>query len=663
MMKKSIFKKLISVVSVLAMVISCTATVFAANDYASQSSDCGDTTNWTVDKVYGGATQGAKQEITNGVLKSERTYFRTTSTNDLATLGITDTAQDAAGEYWYQASEGSWVRVANSNRWSPSGNKYSRYSFADSKTFSNGVVQAKFDFKFEGAARQCISVGFTGSASGSDKYVGLRISRDNVIVLAPKGAPAATTYYFEDKSALVNNAWYTAVLTYDIDKGVVTFKIDSRDDATLDLPLYTYTLISSDWGSYTKGAISGLDFASFAMIDNSVLSATADPASSVWYIDNVSLDAYTETNYALANTYSSGDGVKSNAPATGFTLDGITLTRFTNVVDPANASLITASYDGEGRMIAAQSKSLSQVGADAEDVTVSGNTIKSFILDMNTAKPYINVFTGATPEDKVREIDFDGDDFALNAFNAGDVGVSIANLDASKVHGYGTTEGHSFTVVSEGDNKVLKSERSRTRGSGSVYDWYYDAETNTFKDAGKYTTKNGYYFVRLGEGVTSLKGQFKVKFAGSDHTSGLQEVQVNAASGTSGVGEYFLMFYRKADGSGEARSGWGNTVLSFSANQLKENEWYTVDFTFDGTNLDIDVTGIFGTATSVTTRNGNAMASTMSGKTIDYITIGSPRGRDYAASYAASITNGTATPTVGGRNTSIWYLDDIKLEY
>ena len=41
-MKKSIFKKLVSVVAVLATVVSCTATVFADYECASQSSTCDD---------------------------------------------------------------------------------------------------------------------------------------------------------------------------------------------------------------------------------------------------------------------------------------------------------------------------------------------------------------------------------------------------------------------------------------------------------------------------------------------------------------------------------------------------------------------------------------------------------------------------------------------
>ena len=342
----------------------------------------------------------------------------------------------------------------------------------------------------------------------------------------------------------------------------------------------------------------------------------------------------------MAYSYSSGDGVKSNTPATGFVADGISLSRFTNVIDPANASLITASYDGEGRMIAAQSKSLSQIDTDAEDITVSGTTIKSFILDTQTANPYINVFTGTTPATTVREIDFE-DGFVMNSDSKP---VNIA------LHGYETTKGHVMCV----ENGALKSERSIFRKTGTSDYWTYT--DNKFEKTNTEPGNAGYY-IRLGKTVSAVKGSLSFKFNGSDFGTA-QEIQIQLGTGNGTPTENLIRIRRNsADGTGYIRTRQeGGTNWT---GKMEDGEWYVFDFEITAdAKIKYTITGknISQTATKVLSNDNTFKA----GSTFDFIAIRSMRDWDHAVSADAYAT---AQPTASTRNTSVWYIDDIKLEY
>lgn len=646
-MKNSIFKKLVSVVSVLAMVISCTATVFAANDYVSQSSPCEpDKTNWVFKRSPGTGQGVSATALDDGTFKMERTMFRT-STSECGIYGLTAEAGYYNGtEMWYKASaDGTkWEAVANPPNWGSADNYYCNYSFANSKKFEEGTVQTKFDFAFEGDSNQCITIGFIGaSATIESHYVGARIFRDNIRFWYPKGdGTSDPMYYNEEKTKLpCDKTWYTAVLTYNIDSRVVTLSIESRDDNSFSFARsFDISNTTQYWGSDTPGAISGVTFASYRGIDQSVISTTPNPATSIWYLDNVSLDAYTETNYELAYSYSSGDGVKSNAPATGFSADSISLSRLTNVLDPANASLITASYNDEGRMIAAQSKPLSQIGTDAEDVTVTGDTIKSFILDMKTAKPYINVFEGATPEKTVREIDFQ-DGFVMN---------SNAKLENIALHGYNTSKGHVMSV----ENGALKSERSIFRQTGTSNYWHYT--DNKFEKTTD-TPDNAGYYVRLGKTVSAVKGSLRFKFNGSDFGTA-QEIQIQLGTDNGTPTENLIRIRRNsADGTGYIRTRQeGGTNWS---GKMEDGEWYVFDFEITAdAKIKYTITGknINQTATKVLSNDGVFKA----GSTFNVFAIRSMRDWDHAVAVG---DYASATPTASTRNTSIWYIDDIVLKY
>ena len=653
-MKKSIFKKLVSVVSVLAMVISCTATVFADYECASQSSTCDDKTNWT----EGGHNTGYSQKVEGGVFKSVRTAFRTYYPGR---YGL------AEGDNPYDTKifKETWVMPDGNGGWkaneSQIGNVTSVYKFANGKSFAKGKVQAKFDFKFNGTVGQGIGVGLQGATNAPSNYVGVRIHNTDARAWYPTDLTSNPIYYNKDQEALTPNKWYTCLMQYDIDLQVL--KVTITDDDGMN---FTFTDDISEnesdgdskWGSRTPGAIQGLSFSSYRDIDifgTIGETGSSEPGSSEWCIDNIELDA--GVGYKAENVYSSGDGLKTEAVEDGFNFDGIKLSRLTRIADPANTSFVTAAYAGDGRMTEAVATPLSQIGTTPINADITGASIKSFVLGMDTATPYMAPYTYTTSDKTVRKVDFE-DNFRLNTFDSGSLNANnIANLAENLLHGHAKSAGYSMSVVNDNGNNVLKSERSYFRSSSGY--WRYDGETNAFVKLGV-EPKHGFYFVRMGKDATQLEGWFRVKFNGSDFSSALQGLEVNLGNDSSAVGEYFLRFFRKADGSGEIRSGFGTTVLNLTAGQLNENEWYNVHFTFNGTTLNADLTGRFGTGTTITTKNGSAKDSTMKGKTFDYVAIGSHRDWDYAVSYAGYPN---ATPTASTRNTSVYYIDDIRLEY
>lgn len=702
-MKKSIFKKLVSVVSVLAMIISCTATVFATNEYVSVDSPCDNSkTGWSMTRTSssvdrhsatakkvtfltpGEVINGTPGEIpADGPFGMSRQIFKINK-RDAELYGLDASKAEDNGDLWYHANGNAWEAIEMpDNTYGADGNyffqfttggasaSYANAGVANAKKFNTGVIQAKFDFAFGGDASQCISVGFTDKkvdATAGANFLGARIYRDNIRFWWPNKDGASDPIYFDEDhtklgcgtSDYTDAPWYTAVLSYDMDRDVIALSIKSRGNDSFSFADEFSVKDTADKtyiGTYLASGVNTVAFASFRGIDQSVVSTTPNPAFSKWYIDNVSLDAYTETNYELTNTYTSGDGIKSNVQSTGFTLDGITLSRLTNVLDPANASLITASYDGTGRMIAAQSKSLSQIGEDAEDITVSGDTIKSFILDTNTARPYINVFTGGIPATTERSIDFE-DDFKLNTFKsttpyAGGNGAG----GLTGLHACNTNKSATMSLVTEGNNTVLKSERKEFRSANG---WYYNdgVYTPVASETEKNAIEHSAYFIRLGKTVTpsegSLKGSIKFKFAGSDIPSAWQEIDLNVGTGDGVATERLIRIRRKVDGSGQVRTAANEIPFTWDENKyMRENEWYTLDFEIQSSKVYLTIKGIFGKTTpTYGTLSGNHNHGGPA--SFDYFSILSHRDNDF---------NVSTVPTEGTTQSSVWYIDDIKLEY
>lgn len=627
-MKKSIFKKLVSVVSVLAMVISCTATVLAANEYASQSSPCEtDKTNWVFKRNPGTGQGVSMTALGDGTYKMERTMFRT-STTECGIYGLTKEEGYYNGtEMWYKASaDGTkWEAVANPPNWGSADNMFANYSFANSKTFTKGTVQTKFDFAFEEDSNQCITIGFIGaSATNSSHYVGARIFRDNIRFWFPKNdGTSSSIYYNAEKTKLpCDKTWYTGILKYDMDSKVIALSLKSRDDDSFSFTRkFSIGDTTQYWGSDTPGAISGVTFASYRGIDQSVISTTPNPATSVWYIDNVSLDAYTETNYAINSVFRNAAGVETNKADEGFDFKGFTLNKFTNVADSADARFITASYANDGRMIEAVAKPLSEVGSVPVNADITGDKVKSFILGMNDAKPYVDAYEYADPATTVRKYDFE--------------------------EGYtapGTGNGMAITKVAEGDNNIIKFERT---GFGSGYRIAYtDGEWKQTTDSpdAKWVT------LPLGETVTSYEASFKLKFAGFDNPSGYQSCQFNLGKPDSAA-----LIQRKSDGKISVSTDYDGGKSDMFV--LGENEWCEVTIKVAlGAQTKVDWTfkkdGVVVATFSQTVDRQNLSAGTSS------VYIGSRRDNDMIG-LAKDKTDFTGYNTTS----SVWYIDDLVVKY
>ena len=644
-MKKSIFKKLVSVVSVLAMVISCTATVFAAYECASQESDLSNEANWK----KGGSVTGCVQSITDGVLTSNATirYIN----------GSWNKADGADG--WTSASERQNIR--------------STYSFADSKTFTSGKIQAKFDFKLSGATGQCITIGMQGSTDADGQYVGVRILGDNMRYVYPSGQ-ASNQYWYDTSEAhtpLTPGVWYTATIIYDIDTKMMSFKMTGNGvnySSSESITGKDSGGVNDKWKGRTEGAISGISFVSERYVDN-FDSATG---ASVWYIDNVELDA--GIGYAMEAVYTSGDGVVANAAGTGINFDGIKFSALTRIAAPANTRFITATYDGDNRMVSADVKPLSDVLGTMINPDELDATAKSFVLDTDTATPYMAAcnYTFATPATTVRKIDFDSNNFVLTRFNGDSAYTELGakGLAADKVHGsnYDGVDqaytGTAMSVVTEADgNKVLKSERSRWANTATSSQAYRLNTTNTtFVTLGSAPVHCGYY-VRLGETASTLEGSFKFKFNGSSFESGYQEIQVILGTGDNSTTDNQIRIRRSALGNGQIREKGGNAMNWTADDYMRTDEWYTFDFKYTGSKLTGTVSGNFGKDTKTYLSKSFNLSVSNCPTSFDYVGIVSHRAWDYIASYADAMTDKTAVPTAETTNTSIWYIDDIVFKY
>ena len=648
-MKKSIFKKLVSVVSVLAMTVTCTATAFAAYECASQESDLSNATNWKA----GGSVTGCVQSIKDGVLTSN------------ATIRYVNGG-------WNKADgEGGWTSASERQ------NIKSTYTFANSQTFTKGKIQAKFDFKLSGAAGQCITIGLQGSTDAEGQYVGIRILGDNMRYLYPSGQ-ASNQYWYDTSEAhtpLTAGVWYTATIVYDIDTKMMQFKMTGNGVNYSSSESITGTDsggVNDKWKGRTEGAISGLAFVSERYVDNFGTGTDSTPGASVWHIDNVELDA--GIGYAMEPVYTSGDGVVSNAAGTGINFDGVKFSALTRIAAPTNTRFITATYDGDNRMVSADVKPLADVLGTMIDPAELDATAKSFVFDMDTAVPYMAAcdYEFAAPEKTVRKIDFDSNNFVLtriNDDNQGIYGLGVKGLAAEKVHGSNADgvdaawTGTAMSVVTENGNKVLKSERARwANTANSSQAFRFNKDTATFAVLGSAPYHCGYY-VRLGKTVSTLKGSLKFKFNGSSFESGYQEIQINMGTGDAAATDNQIRIRRSANGNGQIREKGGN-VMNWTVDEyMRTDEWYTLDFTYTGSKLTGTVSGNFGKDTKTyLTKSFNLNVSGVP-TSFDYVGIVSHRAWDYIASYASVMTDKTAVATSETTNTSIWYIDDIVFKY
>lgn len=628
-MKNSIFKKFVSVFAVATMLITSTAVVFAENDYASQTSDCSAKTNWS---LGGTSSTGFKHTITDGMFRSERTIFdQGVNTN-------------AGKKVWVEADGNGGFREVTEDSSKPINNAMSFYLFANSKTFTEGAIQTKFDFKFEGGTGQSISAAFNGVTTKAGYNAGIRIYKNQLRIWYPSDGVSGAIYYDTNGTVLSDNVWYTCLMSYDIDKRIIKASITGNGfnfNTSATIP-------DNQWPSGAgKGNINGVRFVSHRQFDQ----FDAVTGKSVWYIDNVSIDAYTKTNYEIEGIYKSADGIETNKNVDGFDLKGYTFSKLTNFNTPASARFVTASYDGTGRMINAIAKPIPAAGTPVVTTSDEGTTIKPFVFDMSNAGPLTTEYKYADPSVTVRSVDF----------NEGCNVITTATKSNITTHGNYNYPLTDKDVVVGTENGALKFERSVFReGSGSTAKGYHYDENgtkvmHTTDDAIAHT--QSHYKLKFDKTVNSAHASLRFKFAGIDATGYGQMITVSFGNGDNTPGEVLLRINRKPDGSGILYSGAYpslSALTTWTAGEMKADTWYTFDFTYT-----YDTTAAKGKITNGTI-TGNGFSKTFSK---DGVSVDIPQNFNYITIFSHRDSDRASTADTATIKTSVWYIDDLKVEY
>lgn len=339
----------------------------------------------------------------------------------------------------------------------------------------------------------------------------------------------------------------------------------------------------------------------------------------------------------------------SNVESAAIPFKGVELKRLTNIADPVNASFITAAYDSTGRMEEVLATPLSAVGTTPLHSAVTGNTVKSFVMDMDNARPYAEAYQQTEPTTRIRSIDF----------NDG------CNVTAAKDRKNVQLQGYYVNsvvpdVTATIENGALKFERSQFRASNKRY--YYDENGNKVECADDNTSSNTQhaYMFRLAEAgsnetFNSAHVTLKFKFAGVDETNGgSQMMTFTFAKDNGNPGEYLLKITRNANGSGNVKNGFGGTGASWNAGEMKANTWYTLDFTYTY-NVETSKATMTGTLT------GDLLNETI---TVNDVQLDIPKNFNCFSIFSHREGDRASTATEGVTvKTSVWYIDDIVLEY
>lgn len=588
-MKKSVYKIAnLAIAAVVMLIVSVSAsTAFAENNYTSKQWDFSSATGITCTNNISATANGNVMQVTDGVLKYTRTHFHTSSTPSSSSKALIPL----------------------------------------DKTFSEGKVQAKFDFKLTGSVNQSFVASFDGYQGKDD--TGILIGKSWVKLIYPAGNQSSAQWYNSDKTRwLLDDTEYTATIVLDIASGKYTLTIAKKSDASV-VKTMTFS-IGTNWGSYTKGAVKGISFWSLRGEDKGDDTAT----SSVLIVDNLSVDAYTETNYEIGSVYRSTDGLETNKKTDGYSFKGVSLSRLTNFADPANAGLITASY-ASTRMEDVLITPLSDIGTAPVHADISGDTVKSFIFDMNTAVPFVDSYQYADPATTVRKIDFEEDFAELPTSSSG-------FLDTSAMTTYGinkhvTWPGVTYAKVSEGDNGVLRVRRSTFRNSTPINYYWVAADNAWKKDAPE--PGNSYFTVKLDKAAAPVEVSFKFKFEGTENSSQTQKIAVT-------MGGKLVLISRDQSGSGKIECGYSGTSCSWS--DMKAGEWYTFTGKITETGFTCSVKGDF-TSGYATKTGSNTQTASVS----DNVQIGSNRGEDIISVSLEEVKT----------TASVWYIDDVVIKY
>ena len=589
-MKKMISKKLVSLLAAATMLLTSASVVFAANDYTSESGN-----QWP---ATAGSANGCVHTVDDdGVLTSTRTLFRNL---------------DTGKEYGANAEGTAWEPTAETKIYDAS------TTWELDKELSTGKAQAKFNVKFDGGAGQRIHVYFAGYYANT----GVRIQKNRISALINGGAYGHTECTFADET------WYTVTVTLDMNKKIMSYTVTDKTTGT-DIASGSRDFSSTITGA--TSAVTGLTFTSPAAYDHTnrnaeTVTATDGYPASVWHIANVTYDAYTETNYVIDSVWRNTSGISINKETAYYNYQGMTLTRLTNFDDPANASFITAGYDEEDRMGNAVVTPLSAMGATPVNPNVGEYaTVKSFIMDTNTATPFVKAYSYATPATTKKWFDFE-------------TGYSAPTGDA----------GVTFTKVEDGtDNNALKIERSMFRNSKN-YSWVNNAWTEDTTT----TFANKAQELQFGATVKEFELSFRLKFDGTENGAGRQAacIWLGELSGSP------IGIRRAANGTvtlTHNNGNWASSVCTMNA-----GEWY--DFT-----MAVTVNGTVNIAWTIE-KDGKVIATAnkdlanVSNVTTGYgkVNIGSRRDDDLIVTSTTEVTAENTKTT-----TSVWYIDDLAVKY
>ena len=605
-MKKSISRKLVAFFVSAVMLLTSTSVVFAENVYTSESGN-----QWTTLAPNASDCTQSYDETTD-TFTSARKIYRINNVN-------------------WTAKDGKWTTTDTTG--------YSRTAIWDVKTETqSGIAQATFDFKFDCAAGQQMYMFFNGymyngTTAGSP---GVILYNNRVQMRNPNGANGTV---LSNDVSFARDTWYTATVVLNMDKD--RFSIDIVDQAGNTVFTDARNIFDAWKGDFkTPGPITSISFCSMNSTDKTgetiAEGATVTVPQSVWHIRNLSYDAYTETNFAIGNVYKSTDGLTSNKASDKTPLAGVGLTRLTNIADPANVSLITAAYDADTRMTAVEATPVSAITSPVHS-EINGNTVKSFIFDMDSAKPYVEAYQYTEPTETVRSVDFNNG-YTLTSYGS----QNFAGIPTNARYIRGSSNDTTITV----DNDALKFERSVFRLDNKQYKW-----TGEKVEEVTDSPQKNYYTVKLGETVTKLdKLSIRFKFAGINSASAYQALSIALCNGTTEVVDDFVMVRRYADGRGRLDLGTLSTCVTWEADEaMKANEWYTLDITYNGSTLTATITGKDGFSKSKSKYQ-------YTGLNFDNIRVGSNPYRETAFSN----TEISSPPSI---KTSVWWIDDFTVQY
>lgn len=606
-MKKSISKKLTAFLVSAVMLLTSTSVVFAENVYTSESGN-----QWvTLAPTATDCTQ-SYDEATD-TFTSARKIFK-------------------VGSGYMTAVDGKWTAAETG---------YSRTATWDVKTETqSGIAQATFDFKFDGTAGQQMYMYFNGymyngATAGTP---GIIFYNNKVQMRNPNGGNGTN---LTTAVNFASNTWYTATVTLNMDKESLGVKV--VDQAGNDVFSDTRNIFDAWKGDFTTpGNITSISFYSMnggdLTGDTMTEGAAVTTPESVWHVRNLQYDAYTETNFALNNVYKSTDGLTSNKASAATSYAGVGLTRLTSIADPANLSLITASYDADTRMDAVKATPISAVTAPVHSEII-GDTVKSFIFDMDSAKPYVNAYQYTEPEETVRSVDFNNG-YTLESYGS----QNFAAIPTNARYIAGSSNDTTITA----DNDALKFERFTFRSGGQIYRW-----TGEKAEVVSESIQQNYYTVKLGESVTALDNlSIRFKFAGIDsvNASSCQGIAIALANGNAINADNFILIRRWADGHGRMDLGGVGSNIGWTVDEpMVANKWYTLELTYNGSTLTATITGEGGF-----NKTKSKFSYTVSA--FDNIRIGSNGSYDMAF-YNNEISSPPTTKT------SVWWIDDFTVQY